>query len=131
MDVFEHESLDPYATALDLVLLVDKITMVVPPTRAYLVEALRRAATEMVCEIAVGASETDYPGQHRFLTAARRAAVRCSALLDVFRQIGLLPGEQRDTGRDLLLRTIDGLTRLEHALGAETAAAARPQEDQA
>jgi hypothetical protein len=131
MEAFEHESLDPYATAVEFTLLVDKLTMVMPPTRAYLAEAMRQAAREMISEIAVGASEPEYHGQHRFLSAARRAAVRCAALLDLFRQLGLIAAEQREAGRDLLLRTVDGLTRLEHALAAETSRTMEEKEDRA
>ena len=130
MDGFEHEALDPYATAVEFALLVDKITVAVPPTRSYLVEALRRSAGELVSEIAVGASEQDHPAQHRFLSEARRAGVRCAALLDIFRQVGLISAEQRGAARDLLLQTVDGLTRLERALAAETEAAAAPQEEE-
>jgi four helix bundle protein len=121
MDVFEHESLDPYPTATEFVALVDRLTMMVPPGRGYLVDELRQSAVAVVGNIAIGASEPEHAGQLRFLSEARRAAVRCAALLDVLRTIEVIAPPQRDSGREMLLQIVERLARLENALATEMA----------
>ena len=127
MDGFEHESLDPYPTAIEFVALLDRVIMMVPPARSYLVTDLQQAATKAAEAIAVGASEPNHADQLRFLIEGRRDALRCAVLLDVMNALKVVPPESRDAGRLLLLRIVERLGQMEHALAGELASS--PQKE--
>ena len=48
----------------------------------------------------------------RFYRIARRSATECAALLDVCRKLDLVPVDQLDIGRDLLLRLVAMLIKM-------------------
>jgi hypothetical protein len=119
MEAFEHESLDPYPATLEFVTLLDRVSTIVPPARNYLVTELQQAAWVMAESIAVGASEPNHAEQLRFMIDARRAALRCAVLLDSMNAVKVIPLEYRDAGRLILLRIVDRVSHMEHALSSE------------
>lgn len=127
MEAFEHESLDPYPSVLELLALLDRVTALVPPARGGLVTELQQGARHIAESIAIGASEPNHAEQLRFMIEGRRAALRCSVLLDAMNTLKVLPAEYRDAGRLLLLRIVERLGNMEHALAAELG---RPPEEE-
>ncbi len=121
MEAFEHESLDPYPSTLEFITLLDRVTAMVPPARNYLVADLQEGARLVSEYIAIGASEPNHAEQLRFMIEARRASLRCAVLLDAMNALKVIPPEYRDAGRLLLLRIVDRISRMEHALSAELA----------
>jgi hypothetical protein len=119
MEAFEHESLDPYPSVLEL---VDRVIATVPPARSYLVTDLQHAVRLVADSIAIGASEPNHAEQHRFMVEGRRAALRCSVLLDTMHTLKVIPPEYRDAGRLLLLRIVERISNMEHALASELSA---------
>ena len=119
MEAFEHESLDPYPAALEFIALLDRVTMTVPPARNYFVAHLQQGATLIAESIAIGASEPNHAEQLRFMIDGRRAALRCAVLLDAMTALRVIPQEYRDAGRLLLLRIVERLGNMEHALAGE------------
>jgi hypothetical protein len=119
MEAFEHESLDPYPAALEFVTLLDRATATVPPGRDYLVTELQQGGRVVAESIAIGASEPNHAEQLRFMIDGRRAALRCAVLLDAMNALKVVPQEYRDAGRLLLLRIVERLGQMEHALASE------------
>ena len=128
MEAFEHESLDPYPSVLELLALLDRVTALVPPARSYLVTELQQGARLIAESIAIGASEPNHAEQLRYMIEGRRAALRCAVLLDAMSTLKVIPTEYRDAGRLLLLRIVERVSRMENALATELAP---PEEEKA
>lgn len=74
MNNFDHDKLDAYQAALDLVILSDEIVEFLPRGRAYLADQLQRAATSVLLNIAEGAGEYSGSEKSRFYRMAKRSA---------------------------------------------------------
>jgi four helix bundle protein len=109
---FDHERLDAYQVALDVVVLADGIGDGLPRGRAYLVDQLHRAATSICLNIAEGAGEFAARDKARFYRMAQRSVTESAAILDVFCRIGLAKAEHLAADRELLLRLVAMLTKL-------------------
>jgi four helix bundle protein len=57
MSYFHHESLDVYQSAIEFVVVADRITTSLPRGRSYIAEQFRRAAASIALNIAEGAGE--------------------------------------------------------------------------
>ena len=57
MNYFDHEKLDVYQAAIELVILIDVIIEHLPRGRAYLADQFQRAGTSVPLNIAEGAGE--------------------------------------------------------------------------
>jgi four helix bundle protein len=109
---FDHERLEVYQLALELIPLAETLVSQLPPGRAYLVDQLRRAALSVVLNIAEGSGEFSARDKARFYRMARRSATECASILDVFRTSRLGDGETCRVGRRLLLRVVSMLVQL-------------------
>jgi four helix bundle protein len=109
---FDHEKLDAYDAAIDLIAIAHDIVCLMPRGHGHLADQLRRAATSVPLNIAEGAGEYASKDKARFYRIARRSATECAALLDVCRKLELLPDAKLATGRDLLLRLVAMLIKL-------------------
>jgi len=58
MNRFDHENLDVYQVAVDLVILIDEIVENLPRGRAYMADQFLRAGTSVVLNIALGKLES-------------------------------------------------------------------------
>jgi len=86
---FEHERLDVYRAAIELLTLADTIAAGLPRGRAYLSDQLRRASTSIAFNIAEGAGEFATADKARFDRIARRSATEAAAILDACRTLQL------------------------------------------
>ena len=101
MDYFDHEKLDVYQAAIELIVLIDAIVEHLPRARAYLADQLQRAGISVPLNIAEGAGEYSTPevmGEgKRFLcelirnTESQRGRRHALALLPL---MGLEEGEE-------------------------------------
>jgi four helix bundle protein len=109
---FDHERLDVYRRALELVVVAHEVAANLPKGRGYLTDQLRRAATSIPLNIAEGAGEFAPQDKARFYRIARRSATETAAILDVCRNLELLAEDQHRGARELLIRIVSMLTRL-------------------
>jgi four helix bundle protein len=109
---FDHERLDVYQRALEVLDLCDEIVEEMPPKRAHLNDQLDRAATSIVLNIAEGAGEFSLDEKRRFYRIARRSATGAGAILQIVlrRQHG--PTDKIATARELLDRIVGMLVKL-------------------
>jgi four helix bundle protein len=112
MDHFEHERLEVYRVAIELLALADQIAASLPKGRAYLADQLRRASSSIPFNIAEGAGEFAAADKARFYRFARRSATESAAILDTCRVLKLSQPEPLAAGRLLLLRSVAMLTAM-------------------
>jgi S23 ribosomal protein. len=112
---FDHDRLDVYQRALELLDLVDRIVEQMPAGRAHLKDQLDRAATSIVLNIAEGAGEYSRPDKQRFYRMARRSATESAAILDIVRRRGHAPADLLEPARELLIRIVAMLVRMSQA----------------
>jgi four helix bundle protein len=115
---FEHEGLDVYKAAIQLVGLADRVIDALPRGRGYLADQLARASSSIALNIAEGAGEFAGAEKARFYRIARRSATECAAILDVCSALGLAGPEPVAACRDPLLRIAAMLTRMIQNLSA-------------
>lgn len=118
---FDHDRLDVYQRALELLDFVDRIIEQMPPGRAHLEDQLDRAATSIILNVAEGAGEYSPADKHRFYRMARRSATESAAALDIVRRRGHPSADLLQQARDLLVRIVSMLVRMSQ--GAERARA--------
>jgi len=111
MTTFDHERLEVYHVAIDLVALADEVAGSLPAGRAYLADQLHRAATSIVLNIAEGAGEFSKKDKARFYRFAL-SSTECAATIDVCRRLRLAAEEPLRQGREMLLRIVSMLVRL-------------------
>ena len=109
---FDHDRLDVYQRALELLDLIDRVVDAMPSGRAHLKDQLDRAATSIVLNIAEGAGEFSLPDKQRFYRIARRSATESAAILDIIRRRGHCGTDLLVQARDLLVRIVSMLIRM-------------------
>ena len=116
---FDHEKLDVYKAALDLVAFAECIVAAMPPGRATLADQLRRAAGSVPANIAEGAGEFTRRDKARFSRIARRSATECAAHIYVCMRLALTDAQKHQGCRALLLRIVSMLTGMVLALAGQ------------
>jgi four helix bundle protein len=109
---FDHERLDVYQRALELLDLCDTILEKLPAGRAHLKDQLDRAATSIVLNVAEGAGEFSPDEKRRFYRIARRSATESAAILHIMARRGHTPADLAQQARDLLGRIVSMLVRM-------------------
>lgn len=109
---FDHERLDVYQRALDVLDLCDAIVAQMPAGRAHLKDQLDRAATSVVLNIAEGAGEFSPDEKRRFYRIARRSATEAAAILHIVERRRHAAEEHTREARDLLTRVVSMLVRM-------------------
>lgn len=112
MNRFDHEKLDVYQVAIDLVTLASQIVRELPRGNAHLADQLQRAAISIPLNIAEGAGEYSRKDKARFYRIAKRSATECAATLDVCLHLRLINLTRHKADRKLLLRIVAMLTKL-------------------
>ena len=112
MSQFDHERLDVYQAAIELIVVVDEVVEHLPRGRGYLADPLQRAGTSVPLNIAEGAGEYSGPEKVRFYRMAKRSATECAAIFDVCQRLNLVAKTTYTQGRDLLLRIVAMLTKM-------------------
>lgn len=108
--VFDHEKLDVYRAARELVALVG--VFLKRNMSRELRDQLDRASLSILFNIAEGAGKTGRPEKQRFYEIARGSATETAAQLDVLHLRGVITDEQYLRARQLLLRIMQMLSRL-------------------
>ena len=108
--VFDHEKLDAYRVARELVGLTSGFLK--RNISRDLRDQLDRSSTSILFNIAEGAGKTARADKQRFYEIARGSATETAAQLDVLHIRGVITGDQYRSARLLLLRTVQMLSRL-------------------
>ena len=109
---FDHERLDVYQRALEVLDLCDAIIEHMPTGRAHLKDQLDRAATSIVLNIAEGAGEFSGHEKRRFYRIARRSATEAAAILHIVQRRRHADEQRVHQARDLLVRVVAMLVRM-------------------
>ena len=109
---FDHERLDVYQRALEVLDLCDAIAEQMPPGRAHFKDQLDRAATSIVLNIAEGAGEFSRDEKRRFYRMARRSATEAAAVLQIVQRRRQADEERLGEARELLARVVAMLVRM-------------------
>jgi four helix bundle protein len=112
MHYFDHEKLDVYQVAIELVVLIDQVIEDFPRGRAYLADQLRRAGTSVPLNIAEGVGEYSRDEKNRFYRIAKRSATECAGILDVCRRLRIIEETQYSKVRGLLIRIVSMLIKM-------------------
>ena len=111
---FDHERLDAYAVAITFVALANHVAQKLPRGRAYVADQLQRAAMSISLNLAEGAGEFSSKEKARFYRMARRSGTECAAILDICRELELVPDLAEP--RELLVRVVSMLIKLGKSL---------------
>jgi four helix bundle protein len=109
---FDHQRLDVYQRALEVLDLADQIIEQMPGGRAHLKDQLDRASTSIVLNIAEGAGEFSLDEKCRFYRIARRSATEVAAILDIIERRRHGPPEKLGAARELLDRIVAMLVKM-------------------
>jgi len=109
---FDHERLDVYQRALEVLDLCDAIIEQMPSGRAHLKTQLDRAATSVVLNIAEGAGELSPDEKRRFYRIARRSATEAAAILHIVHRRQHVDEQRTGEARALLARVVAMLVRM-------------------
>jgi four helix bundle protein len=109
---FDHERLDVYQRALEVLDLCDEILEQMPLGRAHLKDQLDRAATSIVLNVAEGAGEFSHDEKCRFYRMARRSATEAAAILHLVARRRHGPEDKLRAARELLDRVVAMLVRM-------------------
>lgn len=112
MHYFDHEKLDVYQAAIELVVLIDQVIEHFPRGRAYLADQLHRAGTSIPLNIAEGAGEYSSDEKNRFYRIAKRSATECAGIFDVCRRLHLIEETLYSKVRELLIRIVSMLIKM-------------------
>jgi len=118
--MLDHEKLEAYHRALDLLDLLGQIQEALPPGRAHLKDQLDRAATSIVLNVAEGAGEFSKDEKQRFYRIARRSANETAAILDVFERRKAVTNVALQPARQMLTRVVQLLVGLIKSPGPGT-----------
>jgi four helix bundle protein len=124
--MFDHERLDVYQRAVELLDLVDRIIQQMPSGRAHLKDQLDRATTSVVLNIAEGAGEFSPRDKRRFYRMARRSATESAAVLAVVTRRKQAPEELLREALELLHRIVSMLVRMSVPVRPSRSTASRP-----
>ena len=117
MNYFDHEKLDVYQAAIDLVVLINSIVENLPRGRAYLADQLQRAGASVPLNIAEGAGEYSMNEKSRFYRMAKRSATECAGILDICRRLQIIEEKNYSKSRELLMRIVAMLTKMAKTAG--------------
>jgi four helix bundle protein len=110
MKQFDHERLEVYERALELLTLSHVVVKELPRGHRHLADQLQRASTSVVLDIAEGAGECVGKEKARFYRMARRSATESAAVLDVCSKLDLIDAPRHARGREqLLVRLVSNL----------------------
>jgi len=112
MNYFDHEKLDVYQAAIELVVLIDDVVEHLPKGRAYLADQLQRAGTSVPLNIAEGSGEYSSAEKSKFYRIAKRSATECAAIFDICRHLRLIEETRYVRSRELLMRIVAMLTKM-------------------
>ena len=98
------ENMEVFGLALDFLQFADLIEPPVARRKRFLNEDFQSAAVSILANVGEGATELSPRDKKRFYRYALRSTGECSALLHGIERLDLLPAEQIQSGKALLLR---------------------------
>ena len=107
-----YEKLDVYQRAIEFLSLATELMRDAKRGDGPLVDQLHRASMSMPLNIAEAAGRSGADDRARFYGIVRGSAMECSALLDVCRIQRGYDEERIKTGKALLLRVVEMLTKM-------------------
>jgi four helix bundle protein len=115
---FDHDRLEAYMAAVDMVALTQAIVGAFPPGHADLADQLKRASTSIALNIAEGAGEYSRADKARFFAwpSGRRPSARPFSMSR--RTLAIISRERFETGRALLLRVVSMLIKMVQKLAS-------------
>ena len=115
MNYFDHEKLDVYQAAIDLVIVINSVVEDLPRGRAYLADQLQRAGTSVPLNIAEGSGEFSANEKIRFYRMAKRSATECASIFDICRRLEIIDEKNYSKSRGLLIRIVSMLIKMAKA----------------
>jgi four helix bundle protein len=112
--LLDAERLDVYRVALDFQSQASALAL---RADAIVRDQLRRASLSIVLNIAEGAGQRSRAHKRHLYSIARGSAMESAAILDVLRGTGVASPAEGRAARDLVVRVVQMLTRLDQALG--------------
>ena len=109
---FGFEKLDAYQRAVEFVATAAGIISEFPSGYSSLSDQLRRAALSVPVNIAEGVGRTSLADRRRYYAIARGSAMECAAILDACRVLSAASPVRLATGRSLLLRIVQMLSKM-------------------
>ena len=120
---FDHERLDVYRVAIEFVVWADELLDRIPNgKRGSAVKQLERASTSIPLNIAEGNGKRSRKDRSRYLDIARGSALESAACLDVLVARNVLTPAKVASGKNLLRRIVEMLSKLTASLLRQDAA---------
>jgi four helix bundle protein len=120
---FDHERLDVYRVAIEFVSWVaELLDGPMDAKRGSAAKQLERASTSIPLNIAEGNGKRSQKDRSRYLDIARGSALESAACLDVFVARKVLTPADVASGKDLLRRIVEMLSKLTASLLRQGAA---------
>jgi four helix bundle protein len=108
----DHEKLDVYRCAIELLGLATRISASLPRGEGDLRDQLKRASMSIPLNIAESSGKMSSPDRARFLAIARGSALECGAILDVGFAIGVIDEQSVGPAKALIVRVVAMLTKM-------------------
>ena len=108
----DHERLDVYQCALELLRLSLDLLPILARKRPPLADQLQRATEGIPLCIAEGAGKTSERDRARFHAMARGSAMECAAILDVVRLLNICDPARVTQGKELTVRIVAMLSKM-------------------
>jgi four helix bundle protein len=114
--VLDHERLDVYVIALDVLVFANGVIESLPRGRSHLADQLTRASTSIVLNLAEGAGKLSKADKRRYYLTARGSATESAALLDVYLRLELMSEAEHRRGKAMIVRVVSMLIKLAMSL---------------
>src|SRR3954462_8706041 len=109
--MFNFHRLDVYRCAISLLSFAAPLADRAPRGFSSLSDQLRRASLSIPLNIAEGSGKYE-KDERRYFNLARRSALECAAIMDVFEALSAATSTELAAPRELLERIVSMLTRL-------------------
>lgn len=110
--MLDYEKLDVYQRAIEHLAFVFRTLPALPKGYSALGDQWRRAATSVPLNIAEAVGKTSQAERHNRYAIARGEAMQCGAIIDVVRLLGGADEQELATGKALIVRIVEMLTRM-------------------
>ena len=112
----DHERLDVYKLALEVLVLADDVIEHLPRGRGHLADQLTRATISIVLNIAEGAGKFTRPEKRRYYVIATGSATESAAIFDVCLMLKLVTPETHQHGKAMIERVVAMLVKLAQSM---------------
>jgi len=108
----DHERLDVYCVSVDFAVWAYRICRRLEGADRHARDQFLRASQSIALNIAEGCGKAPHADRARFLQIASGSARECAATLDILNGCDVISSEQRQEGKDRLVRIVAMLTRM-------------------